>query len=115
LKPPSLRVVPVHLDEELDAPVAAVAPRRPIVARLIGVLGPIGLALFLSAAYACGLSLYTDVSPLETRAIHVQTGFFALMLITVWPTFGDQESGGNHRPRAARKCAAISEASRDRS
>jgi hypothetical protein len=32
-----------------------------------------------------------------------------------WPASGDEEARGNHRPRAARKCAAISEASRARS
>jgi hypothetical protein len=103
------------LDADLDAPVAPASPRRPIVGRLIGILGPIALAVFLSAAYACGLALYTDVSPLETGAIRAQAGFLALMLIAVWPTFADEEPGGDHRPRAARKWAATSEASRARS
>jgi hypothetical protein len=93
IKRPSQRVLPALLDADLDGPVALASPRRPIAARLVGVLGPIGLAVFLAAGYACGLKLYTDVSPLEDRAIRVLAGFLAFFLIVVWPTCGDEGPG----------------------
>jgi hypothetical protein len=112
---PSQRVHLALLDADLGGPVALASPRRPIAGRLLGVLGPIGLALFLAAGYACGLRLYTNVSPLEDRGICVLAGFLVFFLIAVWPTFDDDGPGGDHRPFAARRCAAISEASRARS
>jgi hypothetical protein len=90
IKPPSLRVFPALRDADLDGPVVLASPRRPIAARLIGIFGPIGLALFLSAGYVFGLKLYANVSPLETCAIRCLAGLFALYLIAVWPTFGDE-------------------------
>jgi len=90
---PSQRVHLALLDADLCGPAALASPRRPIAARLLGVLGPIGLALFLAAGYACGLKLYTDVSPLEDRAIRVLAGFLAFILIALWPSFADEGSG----------------------
>jgi hypothetical protein len=90
---PSQRFLPALLDADLDGPVALASPRRPIVARLLGILGPIGLALFLAAGYVCGLKLYTDVSPLEERGIRVLAGFLTIFLIAVRPTFRDEGPG----------------------
>jgi hypothetical protein len=53
---------------------------------MIGLLGP---AIVLTAGYACGLKLYTDVSPLQTGMIRVLGGFLVLIFIAVWPTFGE--------------------------
>jgi hypothetical protein len=115
IKRPSQRVHLALLDADLDGPAALASPRRPIAARLLGVLGPIGLALFLAAGYACGLRLYTNVSPLQDRGICVLAGFLSFFLIAVWPTFDDEGPRGDHRPFAARGCAAISAGSRARS
>lgn len=73
----------------MDAPAPLAAPHLPIIARLVGILGPIGLAVFLALGYACGLGLYTTVSPLEDRGIWAIAGILAFLLIAVWPTFGD--------------------------
>jgi hypothetical protein len=89
----SRRVLPALFDADLNDPATFTFPHRPIAARLVGILGPIGLALFLAAGYACGLKLYTSISPLEDRAICVLAGFLAFFLITVWPTFGDDGNG----------------------
>jgi hypothetical protein len=56
----------------------------------MGIFGPIGLALLLSAGYVLGLKLYTDVSPLETCAIRSLAGLFALFLMAIWPTYGNE-------------------------
>jgi hypothetical protein len=93
IKRPSQLVHLALLDTDLDGPAALASPRRPIAARLLGVLGPIGLAVFLAAGYACGLKLYTNVSLLEHRAIRVLAGFLAFFLIVVWPTCGDEGPG----------------------
>jgi hypothetical protein len=90
IKPPSLRVFPSLQDADLDGPVVLASPRGPLAARLIGIFGPIVLALFLTAGYAFGLKLYTHVSPLETCAIRSLAGLFALFLIAVWPTFANE-------------------------
>jgi hypothetical protein len=86
----SRRDLPALLDADLDGLALLASPRRPIAARLVGILGPIGLTVFLAVGYACGLKLYTSVSLLEDRAIGVLGGFLAFFLIAVWPTFGDE-------------------------
>jgi hypothetical protein len=65
-KPTRRRVCLARLDADLDGPVSLASARRPIAARLVGILGPIGLATFLAARYACASS--GDTIPISSSA-----------------------------------------------
>jgi hypothetical protein len=89
IKPTVRWTFPRLADAELDGPVTDDAPQRPVAIQALRILGPLGLALFLTGGSVCGWKLSTTITPLESGMIRVLGGFLGLIFITVWPTSGD--------------------------
>jgi hypothetical protein len=89
VKPPALRVLPRLADAEPDGPVADRTRHRAPAIRLLGIVGPLCLAILMTAGYRYGLTPATEISELELGMIRVLEGFLALIIIAAWPSYGE--------------------------